>query len=155
IEACATPDPNALTDVRGTDAPLDPNDPYGPLPDGGKRLPDGAQVVTTATDPTVAVPFSDDEAVAWLVRECSSCHGVDENGNPALYVSYWAMPPNFSRHTLEIDSDTADVYQTLSYRYQAKGDSIPLPMPPLDTKYDNQKNAELARAIAWFRKAQP
>ncbi len=113
----------------------------------------GAAPLTT--DPDKAVPFDDTAAFAWLTTECAGCHGVDSSGDPAVNASFWAMPSTMTRSFLESSTDTADVYQTLMYRYQAKSGTQPVAMPPLAGSYDQQHDADLARAIAWFRATLP
>ena len=115
----------------------------------------GAAAAAPTADPDKAVPFDDAAAFAWLTQECAGCHGVDASGDPAINASFWAMPSTMTRTFLESSTDTADVYQTLMYRYQAQNGTQPVAMPPLATTYDAAHDAGLARAIAWMRATLP
>ncbi len=115
----------------------------------------GAAAAPPTTDPDKAIPFDDTAAFAWLNQECAGCHGVDASGDPAINASFWAMPATMTRTFLESSTDTADVYQTLMYRYLAQSGTQPVAMPPLAATYDAAHDADLARAIAWMRATLP
>lgn len=121
--------------------------PSSPRRGAGDETQDGGGPASTG-------PFGDEEALAYLNRECAACHGIDANGQPAINASQWAMPKELSRGWLESTVDTADVYQTLLLAQQRKTTGFPVAMPPVALT-DDGKHAEVDRILQWMRITQP
>jgi hypothetical protein len=115
---------------------------------------EGATPETASVDASSTGPFGDGEALTYLTRECASCHGVDDNGVPAVNASQWAMPKEVTRAWLESTADTADVYQTLLYASARRTDAFPVAMPPVALT-DDAKRADVDRMLVWMRITQP
>lgn len=107
-----------------------------------------------AGGPKSTGPFGDDEALSYLTRECAACHGIDDNGVPAVNASQWAMPKQVTRAWLESTADTADVYQTLLLAKARKTTGFPVAMPPAALSNDDAY-AEVDRMLQWMKITQP
>jgi hypothetical protein len=130
--------------------PVEP--PFTPTQaDGGAAgvvvLPDGGTVVT----PVNIVPFTDDEAIAWLGQECGACHGTDKDNKPAPQFSFWGMPAKPTRAYFETAADTAAAYETLIDKLTNRASPAPMPV----RTYNDDDNTKLRKAIAWFEDAMP
>jgi hypothetical protein len=122
-------------------------------------LTNGQEPAITITDPNAeaaagATKWDDARALAWLEKECASCHGVDaKTGTKAPYHSAWPLTAEgITRSFLEVNEFTPVAYQTLRHAALKVG-AAPAPMPPRAP--DEAKLVELRAMIEWFQRAVP
>ncbi|MFO0676882.1 MAG: hypothetical protein U0169_10125 [Polyangiaceae bacterium] len=129
-----------------------------PDPDAGFIvLSDGAVVPVGSVAAKSSEPFTEKEAISWIVANCANCHGVvREDGGTKLGVAYtsWGMDEDYSISSLETSNLTPVVYQTLYNRFV--GQERPTPMPDPDVKATDyahkvDKLAEIQRMLAFFQ----
>lgn len=130
-----------------------PPQPVAPAPAPKTSAIDaGAPADAGPADP--AIPqWSDDEAIAWLGKECWACHGIDAAGGPRINHSAWPLEAKgITRAFLETSEYSPIAYQTLLHR-AIDAVASPSPMPPGTPK--PEERIETKAVLDWFNRTLP
>jgi hypothetical protein len=125
------------------------------LESGAGAVAGGSSTTTSASAGAGSGLYDDAQALAWLGRECSSCHGVDATtGKQAQYYSAWPMPQEgLTRSFLEVSELTAVAYQTIRNAALEPRGTAPSPMPPQQASAERRD--ELRAMLEWFQRSIP